>query len=145
MIPTCNTPFGRLQLGPIPKRVSPQTFRHSSASHLLLANYDNHTIQRPLGHSDVKTTMIYIQTVPSVTLKEAKSPLDPAGRCPEPLPNTPSPRPYLRSDRFGSAPRRQQQRFLPFHGLTKLYAMEDGGALLERAAYNAARGWRTKP
>ena len=34
------------------------------------------TIQRLLGHSDIKTTMIYLQTVPSVTLKEAKSPLD---------------------------------------------------------------------
>jgi hypothetical protein len=34
------------------------------------------TIQRLPGHSDIKTTMIYLQTVPSVTLKEAKSPLD---------------------------------------------------------------------
>ena len=34
------------------------------------------TIQRLLGHTDVRTTMIYLQTVPSVTLREAKSPLD---------------------------------------------------------------------
>jgi site-specific recombinase XerD len=60
----------------IPKRVSPHTFRHTFASHLLIANYDLQTIQRLLGHSDVKTTMIYLQTVPSVTLKEARSPLD---------------------------------------------------------------------
>ena len=60
----------------IPKRVSPHTFRHTYASHLILANYDLQTIQRLLGHSDIKTTMIYLQTVPSVTLKEAKSPLD---------------------------------------------------------------------
>src|ERR1035441_3572515 len=60
----------------IPKRVSPHTFRHTFASHLLLANYDLQTIQRLLGHSDIKTTMIYLQTVPTVTLKEAKSPLD---------------------------------------------------------------------
>ncbi len=60
----------------IPKRVSPHTFRHTFASHLLLANYDLQTIQRLLGHGDIKTTMIYLQTVPSITLKEAESPLD---------------------------------------------------------------------
>jgi site-specific recombinase XerD len=59
----------------IPKRVSPHTFR-TFASHLLLANYDLQTTQRRLGHSDIKTTIIYLQTVPSVTLKEARSPLD---------------------------------------------------------------------
>lgn len=60
----------------IPKRVSPHTFRHTYASHLLLADFDLQTIQRLLGHTDIKTTMIYLQTVPSLTLKEAKSPLD---------------------------------------------------------------------
>jgi integron integrase len=60
----------------ISKRVSPHTFRHTFASHLLLADYDLQTIQRLLGHTDIKTTMIYLQTVPSLTLKEAKSPLD---------------------------------------------------------------------
>jgi integrase len=60
----------------VPKRVSPHTFRHTYASHLLLADYDLQTIQKLLGHSDIKTTMIYLQTVPSLTLKEAKSPLD---------------------------------------------------------------------
>ena len=60
----------------ISKRVSPHTFRHTFASHLLLANYDIQTIQKLLGHGDVRTTMIYLQTVPSVTLKEARSPMD---------------------------------------------------------------------
>jgi len=60
----------------IPKRVSPHTFRHTFASHLLQANVDIRTIQERLGHSDVKTTMIYTHTVPSRTLKDAGSPLD---------------------------------------------------------------------
>jgi integron integrase len=58
------------------KRVSSHTFRHSFATHLLQANYDIRTIQTLLGHSDVRTTMIYTHCVPSRTLKEVKSPLD---------------------------------------------------------------------
>lgn len=60
----------------IPKRATAHTLRHSYASHLLQANYDIRTIQKLLGHSDVKTTMIYTHTVKSQTEKEAKSPLD---------------------------------------------------------------------
>ena len=60
----------------IPKRATAHTFRHSFASHLLQANYDIRTIQELMGHSDVRTTMIYTHTIKSQTLKEAKSPLD---------------------------------------------------------------------
>jgi len=64
-----------LQKTSIKKEASMHTLRHSFATHLLEDGVDVHTIQSLLGHSDLRTTMVYLH-VARVKVKPAHSPLD---------------------------------------------------------------------
>lgn len=57
------------------KRVSPHVLRHSYATALVRSGTDISKVQALLGHSDIKTTQVYLHALPSA-LKGVKSPLD---------------------------------------------------------------------
>jgi len=66
----------------VSKRVTPHTFRHSFATRLLEAGVDVRTIQKILGHSSLRTTMLYTH----VSLGRMQSVANPLDRLAQEVP-----------------------------------------------------------
>ncbi len=64
------------------KRVGPHVFRHCFATHLLEQGESIRAVQTLLGHSDIRTTMIYTHVM-AKNSPEIKSPLDSLGEAGE--------------------------------------------------------------
>lgn len=60
----------------IQKDVSLHSLRHAFASHLLAMETDLFTIQKLMGHDDIRTTMVYLQVNHRINQKPLISPLD---------------------------------------------------------------------
>ena len=57
------------------KKISPHTFRHSFATHLIPNGYAVTEVQPLLGHNNINTTMIYLHMASPQIIK-VESPID---------------------------------------------------------------------